>query len=69
MAYPDWNEIKNDGYVRSRNFPMLEADMPTFMGLPLSTFPVDLKDADAVIIGAPYVAGWEDYAGVGKRVK
>ncbi len=67
MTYPDWDEIRNADFVRSRDFPMIEADMPTFMGLPLVTFPEeDLKDADAVIIGAPYVAGWEDYAGVGK---
>ncbi len=64
MTYPDWDEIRNSDVVRSRNFPMIEADMPTFMGLPLVRFPEDLKDADAVIIGAPYVAGWKDYAGV-----
>jgi agmatinase len=68
MTYPEWEEIRNcdTHFVRSRNFPMIEADMPTFMGLQLVTFPEDLKDADAVIIGAPYVAGWQDYAGVGK---
>ncbi|MBT3751452.1 MAG: agmatinase, partial [Bacteroidetes bacterium] len=66
MTYPDWDEIRNSPYTRSLSFPMIEADMPTFMGLPLATFPEDLKGADAVIIGAPYVAGWEDYAGVGK---
>jgi agmatinase len=45
---------------------MIDADMPTFMARPLATSPADLKGADAVIIGAPYVAGWGEYAGVGK---
>jgi agmatinase len=40
--------------------------MPTFMGLPLATSANDLKGADAVIIGAPYVAAWGEYAGVSK---
>jgi agmatinase len=66
MTYPDWDEIRNSPYTRSLSFPMIEVDMPTFMGLPLATYPEDLKGADAVIIGAPYVAGWEDYAGVEK---
>ena len=28
--------------------------------------PADLKGADVVIIGAPYVASWKEYAGVSK---
>jgi agmatinase len=45
---------------------MIEADMPTFMAQPLALSPADLRGADAVIIGAPYVASWTEYAGVGK---
>ena len=45
---------------------MLEADEPTFMGLPHAISPADLKGVDAVIIGAPYVASWTEYAGVPK---
>ena len=45
---------------------MLAEDEPTFMNLPLALGPADLAGADAVIIGAPYVAGWGEYAGVGK---
>ncbi|MCF8070502.1 MAG: arginase family protein [Desulfobacterales bacterium] len=66
MKYPEWDEIRNDSYVSKRDFPMIEADMPTFMGVPLINRPEDLKGTDAVIIGAPYVAGWEGYAGVSK---
>jgi agmatinase len=40
--------------------------MPTFMGLPHASTPADLDGADAVILGAPYVASWEEYAGVPK---
>ena len=66
MKYPDWDEIRNSTFVRSRYFPMIETDMPTFMGLPPATSLEDIEGTDAVIIGAPYVAGWEGYAGVGK---
>jgi agmatinase len=66
VSYPDWNEVRNSIFARTRYFPMIDADMPTFMGLPLAISPADLKGADVVIIGAPYVAGWDEYAGVGK---
>jgi agmatinase len=66
MSYPDWQDIRNSIFVRTRYFPMIDEDVPTFMGLPLATSPEDLKGADVVIIGAPYVAGWGEYAGVGK---
>src|SRR5438309_11716547 len=52
--------------VRTRYFPLIGAGVPTFMGLPLATTPAELKGADAVILGAPYVASWEEYAGVPK---
>ncbi|MEE9198276.1 MAG: arginase family protein [Dehalococcoidia bacterium] len=41
--------------------------MPTFMGVPHAATPDDLRGADAVIMGAPYVATSTDkYAGVHK---
>jgi agmatinase len=66
VAYPDWDVIRNASFTRTRYFPMIEADMPTFMAQPLATSPADLQGADVVIIGAPYVASWNEYAGVGK---
>jgi agmatinase len=66
MSYPDWEEIRGSSLARSRNFPMISAEQPTFMARPLATGPADLRGADAVIIGAPYVAGWHEYAGVPK---
>jgi agmatinase len=66
VTYPEWNEIRNSSFTRTRYFPMIDVEMPTFMGLPLATTPRELEDADAVIIGAPYVAGWSEYAGVSK---
>lgn len=66
MSYPDWETVRNSIFTRSRYFPMIDGDMPTFMALPHATSPADLKGADVVIIGAPYVAGWGEYAGVPK---
>lgn len=43
---------------------MIEADMPTFMGVPHAISADDLGGADAVIIGSPYVAGRTEYSGV-----
>ena len=37
------------------------------MARPLAISPADLRGADAVIIGAPYAAGWTTYAGLDKR--
>ena len=68
MSYPEWNETANSLFVRGRRFPMIEADMPTFMGQPHAISPEDLLGADVVIIGSPYVATWtHEYAGVDKR--
>ena len=62
-----WKEIKSHYRVKDRNFPMLSEDMPTFMGVPHAKKPGDLKGADVVIIGAPFVAGARGkYAGVEK---
>ena len=52
---------------RETSVPMIEADMPTFMGRPHAVSTEDLKGADAVIIGSPYVAGWTEYSGVDKK--
>jgi len=67
VTYPEWTDIRNSNFARARSFPLIDEDMPTFMGLPLAISPADLEGADAVIIGAPYVAGWSQYAGVGKQ--
>ena len=66
MSYPSWDTIRNGTYTRARNFPLIDADMPTFMGQPHAVSPADLQGADVVIIGAPYVASWQEYAGVPK---
>lgn len=71
MTYPRWPEIRQAtidntfSFMAPRYLPMIEADMPTFMARPHATTPADLAGADVVIIGAPYVAGWGGYAGVG----
>ena len=67
MSYPDWETIRNSTFVRGRSLPLIEEDMPTFMARPHAISRADLEGADAVIIGAPYVAGWGSYAGVGKE--
>jgi agmatinase len=66
MSYPSWDMIRNGTFVRTRNFPLIDADMPTFMGQPHAVTTKDLEGADVVIIGAPYVASWQEYAGVAK---
>lgn len=72
MAYPSWDEIERNRMENTFSFmapwyvPMIEAETPTFMARPHATKPEELKGADVVIIGAPYVAGWRGYAGVGK---
>src|SRR5215831_3589139 len=66
MNYPSWDTIRSGTFVRTRNFPLIDADMPTFMGQPHATTLKDLEGADVVIIGAPYVASWQEYAGVAK---
>lgn len=66
MTYPSWDEIRNSFWMRTHYFPQLDAETPSFMRLPLVSAPEALQGADAVIIGAPFVAGWGEYAGVGK---
>jgi agmatinase len=68
MAYPDWNTIKSSIFVNGRNFPLLEEDMPTFMGRPHAVTQKDLEGADVVIIGSPYATSWtNEYAGMDKQ--
>jgi agmatinase len=72
MKYPEWKELREDllgsrGSVADK-FPMIEADMPTFMGQPYAASPEDLKGVDVVIVGSPYVASWTSkYGGVDKK--
>ncbi len=73
MAYPEWSEIWRNRMDNTFSFmapwyvPMMATETPTFMGRPHASKPEELKGADVVIIGAPYVAGWGGYAGVGKE--
>jgi agmatinase len=66
MSYPGWAQISSSNFVRSREYPMLDADTPSFMGRPVASTPQDLQGADVAIIGSPYVASWGDYGGVAK---
>ena len=69
MSYPDWDVVRNSNFTRTRNFPLIAEDMPTFMCRPHVTEPAGLEGADAVIIGAPYATSWgKQYAGVDKTV-
>lgn len=71
MSYPSWEEIRKGSIDNTYSFmnpwyvPMIKEDMPTFMARPHATTPGELEGADVVIIGAPYVAGWGGYMGVG----
>ncbi|GGE15366.1 hypothetical protein GCM10011360_00210 [Primorskyibacter flagellatus] len=71
MTYPSWEEIRQGSITNTYShmapwyFPMIGPDEPTYMGRPHATTPADLVGADVVIIGAPYVAGWGEYMGVG----
>lgn len=66
MSYPSWNEIRNSFWMQSVKFPQIDSETPSFMRLPLAKSRKELNGADAAIIGAPYVAGWGEYGGVGK---
>lgn len=72
MSYPDWKELSfyltESRQLYCNRFPMIEADMPTFMGRPYAACPDELEGADVAIIGSPYVVGWGgEYAGVSKE--
>lgn len=67
MTYPGWQELLGSYWIDGRRFPQIAAETPTFMGCPHATGPEDLKGADVVIIGSPYVTSWTDeWAGVPK---
>ena len=61
----------SEEYVRNwlsnLSVPRIDGDTPTFMRRRLALSPDDLRGADVVIIGAPYVASWEAYSGVEKE--
>lgn len=66
-TYPTWEEFMRTSFAARRSFPMITSEMPTFMGVPHAITLDDIRGADAVIIGAPYVAtSTEEYAGVHK---
>ncbi len=71
MTYPDWDQVKSDAwdgsYALSDNLPMIDKETPTFMGQPHAKDAAGLQGADVVIIGAPYLAGTGDYAGVARE--
>lgn len=72
MTYPSWEEIRQStidntySHRQPRYFPMIDDETPTFMGQPHAGSKSELAGADVVLIGAPYVAGWSGYMGVGK---
>ena len=75
LTYPNWEELMTswEEFIKGSfgaewKASMIAPETPTFMGLPHATRPDELKGADAVIIGAPYVAtSTEKYAGVDRN--
>lgn len=65
--YPGWDATFRGKVWRTTHFPRIKEDMPTFLGVPHAVKKSDLKGADVVIIGAPFVAGFgRQYSGVDK---
>ena len=68
QTYPTWEEFMKTSFASRQTFPMISPELPTFLGVPYAATRDQLKGADAVIIGAPYVATSSDkYAGVDKN--
>ena len=75
LSYPTWQEQQTSWHEFIKGSfggnwtpPMISPETPTFMSLPYVTEPEELKGADAVIIGAPYVASESPkYAGVDRE--
>ena len=68
QTYPTWEEFMKTSFASRQTFPMISPELPTFLGVPYAVTREQLKGADAVIIGAPYVATSSDkYAGVDKN--
>jgi len=66
-TYPSWEEIRRDAWPDSLaavGVPMIDPEQPSFMGRPLATTAADLAGADVAIVGAPFVAGVDSYAGL-----
>ena len=67
MDKPPWEGMGGYTDIDSATLPMIDAQTPTFMGVPLAQDAAALNGADVAIIGAPYVAGAAGkYAGVDK---
>ena len=65
MTYPSWDEFMTTSFAAGREFPLLAPETPSFMGRRVAKRPSDLRGADIVVIGAPYVAATGGkYAGV-----
>ncbi len=68
QTYPTWEEFMKTSFASRQKFPLISPELPTFLGVPYAATRDKLKGADAVIIGAPYVATSSDkYAGVDKN--
>lgn len=70
MSYPPWKDIREsiEDFRFHKPYPLIDSDTPTFMGVPHASSVEDLRGADAVIIGSPYVAtSTNEYAGVDKK--
>jgi agmatinase len=64
-AYPDWRSFMATSFAGRRTFPLVAPETPSFMSQPVAKTAADLKGADVVVIGAPYVAAQNGlYAGV-----
>jgi len=64
-AYPDWRTFMATSFAARRAFPLVAPETPSFLGQAVATTAADLKGADVVVIGAPYVAAQDGlYAGV-----
>ena len=74
MSFPEWKELKNalapgnisEYGLKESDYPMINADTPTFLRQPHARRPEDLKGADFAIVGSPYATG--DYFGVSRKV-
>ena len=63
--YPDWDSFMKTSFAGRYDFPLVAPETPSFMQQPIARTPDDLKGADVVVIGAPYVAAEDGkYAGV-----
>ena len=68
MDYPNWKQTREGMWAASLDFPMIDAQTPTFMGRPYIENKAELQSADVVIIGSPYVSSSTDeWAGVAKE--